>query len=82
MNFIDKVTAYQNAHLEYRATPIGRAFYRYKNALTLAVAREAEDSFTDKARVSTKEAHEKAIEAEHELLRLLNAPAELTGGVK
>lgn len=77
-----KIIAYQKALDDFRTTSIGSAFYKFKHALIREISMDVEDSFTDKSRASTKQARDKAAEAEKELLTLLGAPAELLGGIK
>ena len=73
-----KEIRYQQALDDFRATTVGGAFFKFKNALTRASMMDTEDSFTDKNRAATKRASEDADKAEKELLKLLNAPTLLT----
>jgi hypothetical protein len=76
----DEVIAWQKARDEFIKTPIGAAFYKFKNAHHRAVQLDTEDSYEDKNRASTKKALEDAVQAEKDLLAALDAPAALTGG--
>jgi hypothetical protein len=66
-----EIIMFQQREKAFAATPIGRAFLRFKNAHARAWAQDTEDSFTDKNRKSTKEAWEVANQAERDLRRLL-----------
>jgi len=54
----------------FRATPIGAAFHRFKNAHARAWIMDTEDSCLDWNRKATKEAHDAAAAAERELRTL------------
>ena len=61
-------------YCEYRnfsETTVGKAFYKFKNAAIRAWVLDTEDSCTDRHRKATKEAHDKANEAEKEFRELL-----------
>ena len=74
----EEILEYQKALDDFRATPVGSAFFKFKNALIKAHTMDTEDSLTDKDRATTKHAHDNAIKAEKELLALLGAPVALT----
>jgi len=52
-------------------TPLGKAFFSFKNKVIRAWVLDTEDSYTDRNRKSTKIAHEDANFAEAEVLRLI-----------
>jgi hypothetical protein len=52
-------------------TPIGKAFHKFKQATIRAWSLDTEDSYTDKNRKCTAEAHALANEAERELRALI-----------
>lgn len=72
MNTNEEILDYQRKEREFSETTIGKAFNIFKNRTISAWTLDTEDSFTDKNRKSTKEAHEAAIVAEVEFKRILN----------
>lgn len=63
----EEIIAFQRTEKELSATPVGAAFFKFKNALSRAWQLDTEDSLTDRDRKSTKEAHAAAVEAEKNL---------------
>jgi hypothetical protein len=68
----DEIIEYQTREATFAATPLGKAFYRFKSCISRAVQLDTEDSYTDRDRKSTKEAWENAKQAENEIRQLLD----------
>lgn len=67
----EEILAFQARLDRIRSTPLGAAFFKFKNRAARAWIQDTEDSLTDKDRASTKRAHDLANEAEQELLSLI-----------
>jgi hypothetical protein len=67
-----ELLAYQKKEKAFAETEIGKAFLKFKAAYHKAIARDTEDSFTDKNRRSTQEAWKEALETERAFRALLD----------
>jgi hypothetical protein len=67
----EEIIAFQARLDRLRATPLGAAFFKFKQKIQRASIQDTEDSLTDKDRKSTRQAHEEANAAERELLALI-----------
>lgn len=67
----DEILAYHRRTEAFRQTPIGAAFFKFKNRVARAVRMDAEDAFADNDRESTRRAIEEAAAVERELRALL-----------
>jgi len=68
----EEIVSHQAREQTFASTPIGAAFLKFKNAHARAWIQDTEDNFTDRDRKSTKDAWDRATEAERELRALID----------
>lgn len=69
----DEILALQAKEKEFVANPIGLAFNKFENAIIRAWVLDTEDSFTERDRVATRQAHELANRRRTEFKEMLTA---------
>lgn len=67
----EEIIAWRERTDQLRATPVGAAFFKFKMKIERAARMDAEDSFSDNDRKSTRQALEEANSAEREFRALL-----------